>query len=115
MGEDFSLLTGDDATTCEFILSGGHGAISVTANVVPGKMAKMCRLAYEGKEQDARAVDAEIADLHRLLFVESNPIPVKWAVSQMGFGEVNMRLPLTVLSDEYREPLRQAMIASGAL
>ena len=113
--DDFSLLTGDDSTTCDFILNGGHGAISVTANVVPAKMAEMCRLAYEGKAVEARAVDAEIADLHRLLFIESNPIPVKWAVSQMGFGEVNMRLPLTVLAEQYQPELRQAMIASGAL
>ncbi|MCZ6796868.1 MAG: dihydrodipicolinate synthase family protein, partial [Gammaproteobacteria bacterium] len=98
-----------------FILNGGHGAISVTANVVPAKMAAMCRLALEGKESEARSIDAEIADLHRLLFIESNPIPVKWAVSQMGFGEVNMRLPMTVLSEEYHEDLRQALIASGAL
>ena len=115
VGDDFSLLTGDDSTTCEFILNGGHGAISVTANVVPAKMAEMCQLAFEGKEEEARAVDAEIADLHRLLFVESNPIPVKWAVSQMGFGEVNMRLPLTVLAGQYQAELRQALIASGAL
>lgn len=113
--DDFSLLTGDDSTTCDFILNGGHGAISVTANVVPAKMAKMCQLAYEGKAAEARAVDAEIAELHRLLFVESNPIPVKWAVSQMGFGEVNMRLPLTVLAEQYQADLRQAMVASGAL
>lgn len=115
VGDDFSLLTGDDSTTCDFILNGGHGAISVTANVVPAKMANMCRLAYEGKTEEARAADAEIADLHRLLFVESNPIPVKWAVSEMGFGDLNMRLPMTELADEYREPLRQALIASGAL
>ncbi len=113
--DDFSLLTGDDSTTCDFILNGGHGAISVTANVVPAKMAEMCRLAYEGNATKARAADAEIADLHRLLFVESNPIPVKWAISQMGFGVVNMRLPLTVLAEQYQAELRQAMIASGAL
>ena len=113
--DDFTLLTGDDSTTCEFILNGGHGAISVTANVVPAKMAAMCRLAYEGNEEEARRIDAGIADLHRLLFVESNPIPVKWAVSQMGFGEINMRLPLTVLADEYQQPLREALFASGAL
>jgi len=112
---DFSLLTGDDSTTCEFILNGGHGAISVTANVVPAKMARMCRLALDGKAAEARAADAEIADLHRLLFVESNPIPVKWAVSQMGFGELNLRLPMTVLAKEYRQPLKQALIACGAL
>ena len=113
--DQFCLLSGDDATTCDFILHGGHGAISVTANVVPAKMAEMCRLAYEGKEQEARGVDAEIADLHRLLFTESNPIPVKWAVSQMGFGEVNLRLPLTVLAQQYQPELRQALIACGAL
>lgn len=113
--DNFSLLTGDDSTTCDFILNGGHGAISVTANVVPAKMANMCRLAYEGKTEEARAADAEIADLHRLLFVESNPIPVKWAVSEMGFGELNMRLPMTELAEEYRTPLRQALISSGAL
>lgn len=115
VSDDFALLTGDDSTTCDFILNGGHGAISVTANVVPAKMAAMCRLALEGKESEARSIDAEIADLHRLLFIESNPIPVKWAVSQMGFGEVNMRLPMTVLSEEYHEDLRQALIASGVL
>ncbi len=115
VSDDFSLLTGDDSTTCEFILNGGHGAISVTANVVPAKMAGMCRLALEGKAAEARAADAEIADLHRLLFIESNPIPVKWAVSQMGFGELNLRLPMTVLAEEYQQPLRQALIACGAL
>ena len=115
VGDDFALLTGDDSTTCDFILNGGHGAISVTANVVPTKMAAMCRLAYEGKEEEARRTDAEIAGLHRLLFVESNPIPVKWAVSQMGFGEINLRLPMTVLAEEYQQPLREALVASGVL
>ncbi len=115
VGEDFDLLTGDDSTTCEFILNGGHGAISVTANVVPAKMARMCRLALEGRAEEARAADAEIAELHRLLFIESNPIPVKWAVSQMGFGELNLRLPMTVLDEKYQAPLRDALIACGAL
>ena len=115
VNDDFALLTGDDSTTCEFILNGGHGAISVTANVVPAKMAEMCRLAFEGRETEARALDAEIADLHKLLFTESNPIPVKWAVSQMGFCGLDLRLPMTVLAEEFQQPLRQAMIASGAL
>ncbi|MFT5663274.1 MAG: 4-hydroxy-tetrahydrodipicolinate synthase [Gammaproteobacteria bacterium] len=112
---EFALLTGDDSTTCDFILNGGHGAISVTANVVPAKMANMCRLALEGRGEEAKQIDAEISDLHRLLFCESNPIPVKWVVSQMGYGENNMRLPMTVLADEYHEPLRQALFASSAL
>lgn len=115
VSDDFALLSGDDSTTCEFILNGGHGAISVTANVVPAKMAAMCRLASQGKESEARLADAEIADLHRLLFIESNPIPVKWAVSEMGFGEINMRLPMTVLAEEFQQPLRDALVASGAL
>jgi 4-hydroxy-tetrahydrodipicolinate synthase len=115
VGPDFALLTGDDSTTCEFILNGGHGAISVTANVVPAKMARMCELALQGKAEAARAADAEIAELHRLLFIESNPIPVKWAVSQMGYGELNLRLPMTVLDAQYQQPLRQALLACGAL
>jgi 4-hydroxy-tetrahydrodipicolinate synthase len=115
VGDDFDLLTGDDSTTCEFILNGGHGAISVTANVVPARMARMCRLALEGRAEEARAADAEIAELHRLLFIESNPIPVKWAVSQMGYGELNLRLPMTVLDEQYQSPLRNALIACGAL
>ena len=115
VGDDFDLLTGDDSTTCEFILNGGHGAISVTANVVPARMARMCRLALEGRADEARAADAEIAELHRLLFIESNPIPVKWAVSQMGYGELNLRLPMTVLDEQYQTPLRNALIACGAL
>jgi 4-hydroxy-tetrahydrodipicolinate synthase len=115
VSEDFALLTGDDSTTCEFILNGGHGAISVTANVVPAKMARMCELARAGKADEARAADAEIAELHRLLFIESNPIPVKWAVSQMGYGDLNLRLPMTVLDEKFQQPLRQALLACSAL
>ncbi|MFT5218532.1 MAG: 4-hydroxy-tetrahydrodipicolinate synthase [Planctomycetota bacterium] len=115
VADDFDLLTGDDATTCEFILNGGVGAISVTANVVPAKMAQMCRLALEGNADEARSLNAEIAELHRLLFIESNPIPVKWAVSQMGYGELNLRLPMTALSEQHHDSLRQALVASGAL
>ncbi len=115
VNDDFSLLTGDDSTTCDFILNGGHGAISVTANVVPAKMANMIALAAAGKADEARAADSEIAELHKLLFIESNPIPVKWAVSQMGYGELNLRLPMTELSKQYHEPLSKALQASGAL
>jgi 4-hydroxy-tetrahydrodipicolinate synthase len=115
VSEDFALLTGDDSTTCDFILNGGHGAISVTANVVPARMARMCELALQGKADEARAADAEIAELHRLLFIESNPIPVKWAIAQMGYGELNLRLPMTVLDEQYRHPLRQALLACNAL
>ncbi len=115
VSDDFALLTGDDSTTCEFILNGGHGAISVTANVVPAKMARMCRLAREGQAEAARAADAEISILHRLLFIESNPIPVKWAVSKMGYGDLNLRLPMTKLSAEHHQSVHQALVACGAL
>lgn len=115
VGDDFSLLTGDDSTTCEFILNGGHGAISVTANVVPAKMSRMCQLALAGDTEAARAADAEIAELHRLLFIESNPIPVKWAVSQMGYGELNLRLPMTILDETHQASVKQALVACGAL
>ena len=115
VGDDFALLTGDDSTTCDFILNGGHGAISVTANVVPAKMSRMCELALAGDAEAARAADAEIAELHRLLFIESNPIPVKWAVSQMGYGELNLRLPMTVLEETHQASVKQALVASGAL
>lgn len=115
VSEDFALLTGEDASACDFILQGGHGAVSVTANVVPGMMAQMCQLAADGDEVGAREADAKIAELHHLLFIESNPIPVKWALSKMGYGEPHMRLPMTTLADEYHETLRQALNASGAL
>ena len=78
-------------------------------------MANMCQLALEGKAVEARAADVEIAELHRLLFIESNPIPVKWAVSQMGFGELNLRLPMTVLDEKHQQSLKEALVASGAL
>ena len=113
--ESFALLTGEDASACDFILNGGHGAVSVTANVAPATMARMCQLAADGDEAGARAADAEIAELHRLLFIESNPIPVKWALSEMGFGELNLRLPMTKLASEFHQPLREALKASGAL
>ena len=113
--DSFALLTGEDASACDFILNGGHGAVSVTANVAPATMARMCQLAADGDEAGARAADAKIAELHRLLFIESNPIPVKWALSEMGFGELNLRLPMTKLASEYHQPLREALKASGAL
>jgi len=83
--------------------------------MVPAKMARMCALALEGRADEARAADAEIAELHKLLFIESNPIPVKWAIAQMGYGELNLRLPMTELASEHHQPLRQALAASGAL
>lgn len=111
----FNLLSGDDATTREFILHGGHGTISVTANVAPAKMAAMCRAALEGNAELALEIDQQLAGLHHALFIESNPIPVKWAVSQLGLCENILRLPMTPLSEQYHGEVRQAMQAAGVL
>ncbi len=111
----FLLLSGDDSTTCNFILQGGHGSISVTANVVPAKMAEMCQAALDGDADRAHAIDLQIAGLHRALFVESNPIPVKWATQQMGLSGPTLRLPMTSLDQSFHEEVRAAMISAGVL
>ena len=115
VSDDFILLSGDDATTREFILQGGHGSISVTANVAPGAMAQMCQAALDGDADKALAIDQKIAGLHSALFVESNPIPVKWAVSQMGYCNNIFRLPMTPLDKQFHQPLNDALIAAGVL
>jgi 4-hydroxy-tetrahydrodipicolinate synthase len=112
-GRDFTLLSGDDGTAAEFMLQGGDGCISVTANVAPRKMRQLCDLARAGRRADALRIDAELADLHRALFLESNPIPVKWAVSQMGLAGPGIRLPLIELAGEYRDEVLSAMAAAG--
>lgn len=112
---DFNLLSGDDATTREFILQGGHGSISVTANVVPAQMAAMCQAALDGNAELAQQIDEKIEILHTTLFVESNPIPVKWGVAQMGLCGTTMRLPLTVLDEKYHDQVRAALQSAGAL
>ena len=115
VADDFILLSGDDATTREFILQGGHGSISVTANVAPADMAQMCQAALDGDADLAQSIDRKIEGLHSALFVESNPIPVKWAVSQMGYCDNIFRLPMTPLADQFHEPLRDALNAAGVL
>jgi 4-hydroxy-tetrahydrodipicolinate synthase len=97
------------------MLAGGHGTISVTANVVPGRFAAMCRAALAGDAALARSLDAEIAELHRLLFLESNPIPAKWALAEMGMMEHGIRLPLTPLSATHQPRLRRALADLGLL
>lgn len=114
-GPDFLLYSGDDATACEFCLSGGHGVISVTANVAPRLMHEMCVAARARDRETALAIDARLAALHRDLFVESNPIPVKWAVHAMGLINAGIRLPLTWLSEGCRDAVRNAMQQAGAL
>jgi 4-hydroxy-tetrahydrodipicolinate synthase len=112
-GSEFSLLSGDDATACEFMLGGGNGVISVTANVVPAKMRALCDLACSGDRIQAEHIDGQLSALHQALFAESNPIPVKWAVQQLGFTGAGIRLPLTVLSKKHHDTVRAAMVAAG--
>lgn len=114
-GPDFLLYSGDDATACEFCLLGGHGVISVTANVAPKLMHEMIVLARSGNREAAVGIDAKLAALHRDLFIESNPIPVKWALHEMGLIQSGIRLPLTWLSESCREAVRSALRQAGAL
>ncbi len=114
-GGRLDVYSGDDALAREMILAGGRGVISVTANVAPGKMHEMCTAALGGDAETAARIDGELAALHRDLFLESNPIPVKWALFEMGRIGRGIRLPLTPLSECYREPLREALRAAGAL
>jgi 4-hydroxy-tetrahydrodipicolinate synthase len=109
-GDDFVILSGEDWMACDTILEGGgQGVISVTANVAPAAMHAMCMLALDGDAQGARGVDATLRALHEKLFIESNPIPVKWAVAQMGLMGPGIRLPLTPLAARYHDAVRHAM------
>jgi 4-hydroxy-tetrahydrodipicolinate synthase len=110
---DFSVLSGDDATAIDWIGSGAHGVISVTANVVPRRMREVCAAALAGDQATARAIDADLQALHRNLFVEANPIPVKWAVARMGLIGHSIRLPLVELSPAQHDLVLGAMRAAG--
>ncbi|MDX5445652.1 MAG: 4-hydroxy-tetrahydrodipicolinate synthase [Zoogloeaceae bacterium] len=111
--EGFALYTGDDMTTAAFMLLGGHGAISVTANVAPRLMHEMCAAALAGDAVTTRDINRKLLWLHRNLFCEANPIPVKWAVQQMGLIEGGIRLPLTPLSEAFHERVRESMRRAG--
>ncbi|HVH83784.1 MAG TPA: 4-hydroxy-tetrahydrodipicolinate synthase [Steroidobacteraceae bacterium] len=111
----FAVLSGDDATAREAIGCGARGVISVTANVAPRAMSQMVAAALAGDATRARELDAPLASLHRDLFVEANPIPVKWALAQMGLIGAGLRLPLTPLSEAHHATVRAAARAAGAL
>lgn len=115
VSDDFDLYTGDDATAIEFILAGGHGGISVTANVAPDKVAQAYNAALAGNADLAHQIDAPLTALHQKLFVEANPIPVKWAMAEMGLIGRGIRLPLTPLSETYHEAVRAALVEAGVL
>ena len=114
-GENFDIYGGDDATGTEFMLQGGHGVISVTNNVAPKQMAAMCMAALTGDRQRALELNAPLTGLHDKLFVEANPIPVKWVLEKMGLITGGIRLPLTPLSAQYHQELHAAMKQAGVM
>jgi 4-hydroxy-tetrahydrodipicolinate synthase len=114
-GEDFDIYSGDDETGLEFLLQGGNGVISVTSNVVPREMAEMSIAALAGDRDSSERINQPLMGLHTRLFVEANPIPVKWVLSEMGKMPAGIRLPLTPLSEQYHETLREAMRQAGVL
>jgi len=111
--DDFIIVSGDDATAVELMLLGGKGDISVTANVAPKAMAELCAAAVAGKAEQARALNQELMPLHRDLFLETNPIPVKWALHRMGLIGPGIRLPMTPLDHHYHEQLTAALKGAG--
>ncbi|HUO81377.1 MAG TPA: 4-hydroxy-tetrahydrodipicolinate synthase [Gammaproteobacteria bacterium] len=112
-GGEFLILSGDDPTACDMLLDGGHGVISVTANVAPALMHAMCAAALDGDAAAARAADERLRELHVALFVESNPIPLKWVLAHMGLIRAGLRLPLTPLDPRHMRRLESALAAAG--
>ncbi|MDR1162930.1 MAG: 4-hydroxy-tetrahydrodipicolinate synthase [Candidatus Accumulibacter sp.] len=113
--EGFSVFSGDDSTACALMLLGAKGNVSVVANVAPRPMRQMCRAALEGRPDEARTLNARLRGLHRQLFCEANPIPVKWASSELGLSGPGIRLPLTPLSPEFHDRVRAAMREAGLI
>ena len=112
-GQTIAIYSGDDPTAMELMLAGAHGNISVTANVAPALMAQLCSLALAGDRDGAEAINQQLAPLNRALFLEANPIPVKWALQQRGIIGEGIRLPLTMLDQQYHASVLAAMEAAG--
>lgn len=108
-GDDFAVYSGDDMTSCDFCLLGGNGSITVTGNVAPKLVHQMITAAMSGDEKTAKAIDSKLVALHQHLFIQSNPIPVKWAVAKMGLMGKGIRLPLTWLTEDCTETVHNAM------
>ncbi len=108
-GDDFAMYSGDDASSCEFCLLGGQGVITVTGNVAPRLMHQMVQAAIDGNRETALSIDARLWGLHKHLFIQANPIPVKWAVAEMGLMTRGIRLPLTWLTEDCHDAVRGAM------
>lgn len=111
--QDFAVYSGDDATACDLLIHGAQGVISVTANVVPTKMYHFCRHILNAQKEEAKLLNNELMPLHEKLFLETNPIPVKWALHAMNKIPPGIRLPLTILDTQFHEELRQALIQAG--
>jgi len=114
-GDEFAIYTGDDASSCEFCLLGGNGTITVSGNVAPRLVHEMITAAINGDREIATSIDANLKGLHTHLFIQSNPIPVKWAVAEMGLMSKGIRLPLTWLTEECVDKVRGAMKQAHAL
>ena len=109
-GADFALYSGDDASGCEFMLRGGDGVISVTSNIAASAMSRMCTAALQGDRETALALNERLMPVHQTLFIESNPIPVKWACARLGLiAKSGLRLPLTLLSHAAQQGMEQAL------
>ena len=111
--EEFRYFSGDDFTSLEFLRLGGHGVVTVSGNVAPRQMSDLCRAVAEGEIEKAAEIDDSLQPLNTALFVESNPIPVKWALHEMGLISSAIRLPLTVYADEFHEQMKDAMNTAG--
>ncbi|MFO7593100.1 MAG: 4-hydroxy-tetrahydrodipicolinate synthase [Pseudomonadota bacterium] len=114
-GDRIDVYSGDDATTLDLMRLGGKGCVSVTANVAPREMHLMCEAALNGDFAAAEAINEKLMPLHKNLFVEANPIPVKWALYEMGLIPPGIRLPMTMLSEQYHDTVRQALKSAGVL
>ena len=112
-GDKIDVISGDDAIAMDMILAGAKGNISVTANVAPAQMHKMCKAALAGDRATAESFNTPLLELHSKLFVEANPIPVKWVLHKMGYGDNTVRLPLVTLADEFHSVLQAAATTAG--
>jgi 4-hydroxy-tetrahydrodipicolinate synthase len=115
VGDQLAVYSGDDATAYELILLGGKGNISVTANVAPAMMHELCMLALDGKADEARELNERMMHLHNAMFVEANPIPVKWAVERMGLSGSGIRLPLVTLDERLQPKVELALKEAGII
>ena len=112
-GKEIAIYSGDDATAMELMLAGGSGNISVTANVAPSRMAELCRVALAGEREKAETINSQLAPLNKALFLEANPVPVKWAMLQKGLIEEGIRLPLAALDEQFHAQVLEALETAG--